>query len=80
MITEMNAQPSPQWLKDFQKEIEEEYKIPHTDAIFIAGKVAKMVRKRDKKACEWLSERCAFGVHPCSGTALVMEFRKVMEE
>lgn len=32
------------------------------------------------KACEWLSERCAFRVHPCSGTALVMEFRKAMEE
>lgn len=32
------------------------------------------------KACKWLDERCAFGVHPCSGFAVAKEFRKFMEE
>lgn len=45
----------------------------------VENEVANQRKIDIEKACEWLTERCAFGVHPCSGTALVMEFRKAME-
>lgn len=32
------------------------------------------------KACKWLEERTMFGVHPCSGMGLVMEFRNMFME
>jgi len=41
------------------------------------------LEKHDKqmldKACEWLQERLQFGCHPCNGSNLVCEFRKVMD-
>ncbi|MCQ2299731.1 MAG: hypothetical protein MJZ81_06375 [Bacteroidales bacterium] len=78
MITEMNCSPDPQWLKDFKKEIQEEYKLTSLDAACIAGKVAKIVRKRDDKACEWLEENAWI-----DGTEYkfdITDFRKAMEE
>ena len=32
-----------------------------------------------EKAAKWLTERTMFGVHPCGGTGLVIEFKKAME-
>lgn len=32
------------------------------------------------KACKWLEERTMFGVHPCGGIGLVMEFRNMFME
>lgn len=32
-----------------------------------------------EKAAKWLTERTMFGVHPCGGAQLVMEFKKEME-
>lgn len=31
-------------------------------------------------ACEWLKAATQCGVHPCSGTSFVEDFRKSMEE
>lgn len=46
MITEMVCSPTPQWVKDFQKEIIEKFDISRTDAIIISGKVCKIVREQ----------------------------------
>jgi len=46
MITEMNASPTPQWAEEFQKSIMADYNICRTDAIFITGKVCKIVREQ----------------------------------
>lgn len=32
-----------------------------------------------EKATKWLAERTMFGVHPCGGAGLVIEFKKAME-
>lgn len=33
-----------------------------------------------ERACEWLEQALTHGCHPCSGSRLVMEFRKAMED
>jgi len=59
MITEMNASSTPQWAKDFEREIMTDYNISCTDAIFITGKVCKIVREQkaidDKRYEEYLA-------------------------
>lgn len=56
---EMSCSPNPQWLKDFKQEIQKEFSLSSLDATCIAGKVARIVRNQDKKACEWLKEHVA---------------------
>lgn len=84
MITEMNCSPDPQWLKDFKKEIQEEYKLTSLDAACIAGKVAKIVRKRDEKACGWLKANIhndpSIGTYVDTVETLVEDFVKEVEK
>ena len=53
---EMSCSPNPQWLKDFKQEIQKEFNLTALDATCVAGKVARIVRKRDRKAWSILKE------------------------
>lgn len=74
---EMSCSPNPQWLKDFKQEIQKEFNLSSLDATCIAGKVARAVRKRDRKACEWLK---TYDVTFTETPSMLEDFRKAMEE
>lgn len=74
----MCCSPDPQWLKDFKQEIEEEFNLSSLDATCIAGKVARIVRKRDRKVCEWITKEWV--KHDCDTPTAISRFRKAMEE
>lgn len=48
-ITEMTVEPSPQWMKDAGKEIQERYKLEYVDKVYISGIIAKHYRQREHK-------------------------------
>ena len=81
---EMSCSPNPQWLKDFKQEIKEEFNLSSLDATCIAGKVARIVRKRDKKACEWLKVNIhndlSIGTYADTIETLVEDFKKALED
>lgn len=48
-ITEMTVAPSPQWMKDASKEIQERYKLEYVDKVYISGIIAKHYRLNNTK-------------------------------
>ena len=72
---EMSCKPNPNWLKDFKQEIQEEFNLSSLDATCIAGKVARIVRMRDKKACDWIKSN----LDSDEGGEIELCFREAME-
>ena len=48
-ITEMTVDPSPQWMKDAGKEIQEKYNLDYVDKIYITGIIARHYRINNSK-------------------------------
>lgn len=48
-ITEMTVEPSPQWMKDAGKEIQEKYNLDYVDKIYITGIIARHYRLNNTK-------------------------------
>jgi len=46
------------------------------DMAYIATKKQEWI----DQACEWLTQRLAFGIHPSNGASVVTEFRNKMQE
>lgn len=44
-ITEMTVSPTPQWIKDAGKEIQEKYNLEYVDRVYISGIIAKHYRQ-----------------------------------
>lgn len=47
-ITELTVDPTPQWIKDAGKEIQEKYNLEYVEKVFISGIIAKHYRQYKK--------------------------------
>lgn len=47
-VYEMTVEPSPQWMKDAGKEIQEKYNLDYVDKIYITGIIARHYRINNK--------------------------------
>ena len=43
-VYEMTVEPTPQWMKDAGKEIQEKYGLEYVDKVYIAGIIARHYR------------------------------------
>ena len=48
-ITEVTVEPSPQWMKDAGKEIQEKYNLDYVEKIYITGIIARYYRLNNSK-------------------------------
>ena len=48
-ITEMTVEPSPQWMKDAGKEIQQKYNLDYIDRVYITGVIARHYRINNSK-------------------------------
>ena len=49
IITEPTVEPSPQWMKDAGKEIQEKYNLDFVDKVYITGIIARHYRLNNSK-------------------------------
>lgn len=47
-VYEITVDPSPQWMKDAGKEIQEKYNLDYVDKVYITGIIAKHYRINNK--------------------------------
>lgn len=48
-ITEVTVEPSPQWMKDAGKEIQEKYNLDYIEKVYITGIIARHYRLNNIK-------------------------------
>lgn len=47
--TELTVEPSPQWMKDAGKEIQEKYNLDYVEKVYITGIIARHYRINNSK-------------------------------
>ena len=48
-VFEMTVEPSPQWMKDAGKEIQEKYNLDYVEKVYITGIIARHYRLNNSK-------------------------------
>lgn len=78
---EMYCNPNPQWSEDFKKEIMKDCFVTRIAAIFITGKVQRIVRNQQRewldKACKWLK---VYDITFTETPSMLEDFRKAMKK